>query len=83
MRGYEDGIQISGGRPAFLALSLTFKADWQGNSDAATWSIWLLIHVSALRKSNVSPPPALRLCRPVRFCQITPPPQFNPDSSSC
>lgn len=67
-RGYEDGIQISAGpslfRARFLALSFMFKTDWQGNSDAATWSIGLLIRVPTLRNPDVNHPPTLCLCKP-------------------
>lgn len=62
-RGDEDRIQISAGGPrlpraCFLALSFMFKADWQWNSDAATWSIWLLIRGPTSQKAQWQPPPS-------------------------
>lgn len=42
---------------AFLALSFMFKADWQWHSDAATWSIWLLIRSPTPQKPQWQPPP--------------------------
>lgn len=62
--GDEDRIQISAGGPRlprvrFLALSFMFKADWQWHSDAATWSIWLLIRGPTPQKPQWQPPPSL------------------------
>lgn len=85
-RGYEDRIQIStslnhsaqnplsvhGARSVcFLSLSFMFRADWQENSDAVTWSIWPLIRASALRNcSDRAPSPDHHRARAC-LCQIT------------
>lgn len=58
-----------------------FKADWQRNSDAATWSIWLLIRAPTLRNPNDNP---LHPCPPLptapRYAtvRLQPGPHLNP-----
>lgn len=69
LRGYEDGIQISVGLRAFLRCRLRSKLI----GSRSRCSIWRLIHVPALRKSNVPPHPPLSAS-----VRLQPSPHLNP-----